>query len=235
MVITGERTVPGIWHENYWFRRHEVVYDDIATRVRGKRLLEAGSGEGYGACLLRDAGAQVTALDYDAYSVDHARAAYPGLTVVRGNLVSLPFDDAGFDTVVSLQTIEHLWDQDAFIAECHRVLRPGGDLWISTPNTLTFPPGNIYHPKELTAAELRAVVGAHFGEVELVGLFHGTRLADWERAHGPLVEAQIADEPDGWPEHVASFVQSVTCADFDIETRNLDDSLDLIAHAVRGR
>ncbi|MDN5854568.1 MAG: SAM-dependent methyltransferase, partial [Actinomycetia bacterium] len=54
LPITGERTVPGIWHENYWFRRHEVVYERVAEFVAGLDVLEAGCGEGYGARLLAD-------------------------------------------------------------------------------------------------------------------------------------------------------------------------------------
>ena len=51
LALTGERTVPGIARENYWFRRHLVVYEALAPRCRGV-VLEAGCGEGYGADLL---------------------------------------------------------------------------------------------------------------------------------------------------------------------------------------
>ena len=42
LVLTGERTAPGIAEENYWFRRHEVAYAHIVDACRGRRLLEAG-------------------------------------------------------------------------------------------------------------------------------------------------------------------------------------------------
>lgn len=235
MVITGERTVPGIWHENYWFRRHEVVYEWVASHVAGLQVLEAGCGEGYGADLLARSAAGVVALDYDAYATRHARAAYPDVPVVRGNLVALPLADRSVDAVVSLQTIEHLWDQPTFVAECVRVLRPGGLLVISTPNTLTFPPGNIYHPRELEPHELAALVEP-VADVEVhLGLRHGPRLRSWEDEHGSIVDAQIAGAPDTWSAATRAVVRDVSTADFDLLDDGLEDSLDLVITARRPR
>ena len=107
MEITGERTVPGVEHENYWFRRHEAVYEWLLPYVREADVLEAGAGEGYGAGMMATAAA-VVALDYDADAARHAAVTYPDVPVVRGNLVSLRFADGCFDVVVSLQTVEHL-------------------------------------------------------------------------------------------------------------------------------
>ncbi len=139
MQVTGERTVPGVAHENYWFRRHQVMYEWLLPYVGGADVLEAGASEGYGADLMRPVAASVAALDYDADAVRHVASTYPHVPVVHGNLVRLPFADDCFDAVVSLQTVEHLWDQETFVGECVRVLRPGGRFIASTPNRLTFP------------------------------------------------------------------------------------------------
>lgn len=231
MVITGERTVPGIWHENYWFRRHEVVYESLLTIVDGQKVLEAGCGEGYGAQLLAARAGSVHAIDYDDYATGFVRQAYPTIPVVRGNLVTLPYADACFDVVVSLQTIEHLWDQGAFLAECIRVLRPGGSLVVSTPNTLTFPPGNIYHPKEMAPAELRDLVMTHAEIVRFEGLHHGAVLDAWEQEHGSIVDAQITRPHGQWSAELALSVRDVTTASFELGPSNLDESLDLVAFA----
>ena len=227
MIITGERTVPGIWHENYWFRRHEVVYSAVTALVADRVVLEAGCGEGYGAALLAEQARVVHALDYDDYAVTHVRRTYPRLPVVRANLVELPLANTTYDVVISLQTIEHLWDQRAFVAECVRVLRPGGVLVISTPNTLTFPPGNVYHPNELAASELRDLVSEHADIDDLVGLHHGAGLARWEAEHGSLVDAQIATSYESWPPHLTERVTSVTTDDFELRSGDMNDLDDL--------
>lgn len=233
MVITGERTVPGIWHENYWFRRHEVVYLRIADLATGTDVLEAGCGEGYGAQLLSNHAKSLHALDYDDYATGHVRAAYPGVSVLRANLVQLPYADDSFDVVASLQTIEHLWNQEAFVAECLRVLRPGGTIVISTPNTLTFPPGNIYHPKELTPDELRSLLTASTIITVFEGLGHGPELTTWEGANGSIIDAQIARPYDEWDADLIEAVKTVTVDDFVFTTDELNESLDLIVVAQK--
>ena len=233
LPITGERTVPGVWHENYWFRRHEAVYVAAAIELGDAVVLEAGCGEGYGAQLLAKKARRVVAMDYDEYAIAHVGRAYPALIVVRGNLVALPYADDTYDVVVSLQTVEHLWDQDEFVAECRRVLRPGGQLILSTPNRLTFPPGNWYHTRELTTAELTDLVADHLRVEQVAGLWHGPRLTAWESEHGSCVTAQLAGPPETWPPGLTALVRSTTYADFTIRPAD-DTALDLLLVAVRG-
>ena len=72
--------------ENYWFRRHEVVYQRLAGRCAGRDVLEAGCGEGYGADLIAGVARRVIGLDYDESAVAHVRARYPRVEVQQGNL-----------------------------------------------------------------------------------------------------------------------------------------------------
>jgi SAM-dependent methyltransferase len=245
LTLTGERTIPDLDVENYWFRRHEVVYQRLAPRCAGREVLEAGCGEGYGADLISGVARRLVALDYDEATVAHVRARYPQVEAVHGNLAQLPLGDASVDVVVNFQVIEHLWDQAQFVNECARVLRPSGVLMVSTPNRITFSPGrdtpiNPFHTRELNAEELTALlVDAGFASVSMSGVFHGTRLAEMDARHGgSIIEAQIAravaDAP--WPAQLLADVAAVTAADFDIvsaQARDIDDSLDLVAIAVR--
>jgi SAM-dependent methyltransferase len=247
LTLTGERTIPDLDIENYWFRRHEVVYERLATRCAGRDVLEAGCGEGYGADLLAGVARRVVAVDYDEAAVTHVRSRYPRVEVMQANLAELPLDDASMDVVANFQVIEHLWDQGQFVRECLRVLRPGGLLMMSTPNRITFSPGrdtpiNPFHTRELNADELtELLVDAGFCDVAIRGLFHGPRLQEMDARHGgSIIDAQIAravaDAP--WTPELTADVAAVTTADFDMvdsndSDRDIDNSLDLIAIAVR--
>ncbi|MET1073829.1 MAG: class I SAM-dependent methyltransferase [Umezawaea sp.] len=242
LPLTGERTVPGIDVENYWFRRHEAAYLDLIGYCADAVVLEAGCGEGYGARLIAGRAARVVALDYDAVTAAHVGAAYPELAVVRGNLAALPLRTASVDVVANLQVIEHLWDQEQFVAECVRVLRPGGRLLMTTPNRLTFSPGldkphNPFHTRELAPDELRELLTVDGLEVEvLAGLRHGERLLALDAAlGGSIIDAQVDVVLSGgeWSSELLAAVTSVRADDFAITTDDLGTSLDLVAVAVR--
>ena len=232
LPLTGERTAPGIWHENYWFARHDAAYRWITANLPidpTGRVLDAGCGEGYGAEQLRLAGADsVTGLDYEHTTLRHVRRVYPQLNVVRGNLVQSAFATGTFDLVTSLQTIEHLWEQPRFVSECARIVKPTGTLVLSTPNRLTFPSGNWYHTRELTPAEFAELLEPHFDIKQALGLRHGGRLVEWEAQYGSCVDGQLAAEHDAWDANLAELVTSTTHEDFEIRPGDLDESLDLI-------
>jgi SAM-dependent methyltransferase len=251
LTLTGERTLPAIAEENYWFRRHQAAYQFLTTEIvagtiEAGRLLEVGAGEGYGAALLAERAGPVCAIDYDPAAIAHLAGRYRQLQAVRANLAALPVAEDTIDTVVSLQVIEHVWDHRQFLAECARVLRPGGRLVLSTPNRLTFSPGagpadrpvNPFHTHEFTADELAGLVrSAGFRQLRCYGLLAGPRLSELDRRHrrfGGLVPAQLAVPAADWTDQLRADVESVTAADFvltesdRLDDCGLDDCLDLI-------
>jgi SAM-dependent methyltransferase len=199
--LTGERTLPDVPEENYWYRRHLVVYDWIATQIRGLRVIDMACGEGYGADVLARAGAaSVVGVDANPDAHEHARLRY-----VRDNLrferdMVERFDEP-CDAVVFLQTIEHVQDPAALL-ERFKALLPSaaGTVYVSTPNVLTLAPpgaersGNPWHVHEYRPEEFAALCRAHFGSVALFGLFHARKLAlhqvalrlGWDAVHARL-------------------------------------------------
>ncbi|HET8566312.1 MAG TPA: class I SAM-dependent methyltransferase [Solirubrobacterales bacterium] len=233
LPLTGERTLPDVPEENYWYRRHLVVYEWIAQRVTGKRVVDMACGEGYGSNVLAERAASVVGVDANPEAHEHARLRY-----VRPNLRFERDLVEGFsepcDAVVFLQTIEHVQDAGAILEHFKSMLAPGGVAYVSTPNVLTLaPPGaersdNPWHVHEYRADEFRALCEAHFPRVELLGLFHARKLRahelaiklGWDRVHkalrltGPFYER---------------FTPAIAASDFALRTENLDAALDFVA------
>ena len=184
LALTGERTLPDVPEENYWYRRHLVVYEWIARRVTGLDVVDMACGEGYGASLLADSARSVVGVDANPEAHEHARLRYArdGVRFARA-----PID--GFeeqcDVISFLQTIEHVEDPGAVLDHFRSLLRPGGVAFISTPNVLTLAPkgaersGNPWHVHEYHAEEFAGLLAAHFPKIELYGLYHARKL----RAH----------------------------------------------------
>ena len=193
LQLTGERTLPDVPEENYWFRRHLVVYEWIASRVGGRRVVDLACGEGYGSAVLARTAVSVVGVDANPDAFEHARLKYSGPKLrFERNMIELWEGDV--DCVVFLQTIEHVQDPDAVLDRIRELIGRDGVAYVSTPNVLTLAPegeersGNPWHVKEYRAEEFRALCERHFGSVELLGLFHARKL----RAH------QVAIERLGW-------------------------------------
>jgi SAM-dependent methyltransferase len=233
LPLTGERTLPDVPEENYWFRRHLAVYEWIAARVRGATLADLACGEGYGSNVLAEAAADVVGVDANPDAHEHARLRYrrPNLRFERTLVESF---DQPRDAIVFLQTIEHIEDPGGLL---DRFGELAAVSYVSTPNRLTLaPPGadksdNPWHLREYTAAEYRELVGPRFASVELFGVFHARKLrlhelalkAGWDRIHPTLrLTGPFYDR----------FVPAISAADFELRHEadcDLDRALDFVA------
>jgi SAM-dependent methyltransferase len=233
LPLTGERTLPDVPEENYWYRRHLVVYEWIAARAGGLRVVDMACGEGYGSNVLASEAASVVGVDANPEAHEHARLRYtrPNLRFQR-DLVE------GFsepcDAVVFLQTIEHVQDAGAILEHFKSMLTPGGVAFVSTPNLLTLaPPGaeksdNPWHVHEYRAEEFRRLCADHFPRLELYGLFHARKL----RAHELAIKL-------GWDSvhkrlgltkpFYDLFTPAIAASDFALRKGNLDAALDFVA------
>jgi SAM-dependent methyltransferase len=234
LELTGERTLPDVPEENYWYRRHLVVYEWIAERAAGKRVIDMACGEGYGSNLMARLGAaSVVGVDANPEAHEHARLRYerPNLRFARDLVESF---SEPCDAVVFLQTIEHVQDPGAILEHFKSMLSPGGVAFVSTPNLLTLaPPGaeksdNPWHIKEYRAEEFRELCEGHFERVEMLGLFHARRLRaheiairlGWDAVHKRLgITRPFYDR----------FTPAISTADFRLRSAPLEKSLDFLA------
>ena len=232
--LTGERTLPDVPEENYWFQRHLAVYEWIAERAHGRRIVDLACGEGYGSAVLGRTAASVVGVDANPEAFEHARLKYTGGAVrFERDMVETWTGDV--DCVVFLQTIEHVQDPGAVLDRLRELVGPGGVAYVSTPNVLTLAPagaersGNPWHVREYKPEEYRELCARHFAHVELLGLFHARRL----RAH------QWAIEHAGWDAVHARlgitkpfydrFTPAISVRDFRLRRDGLERALDLLA------
>jgi ubiquinone/menaquinone biosynthesis C-methylase UbiE len=171
LEFTGERIVPGKTAEAL-FREHEERYIFAGQYVSGKDVLDVACGTGVGSSFLRGAGARrVWGLDIDLDAIAFAKARYGDCEFAESDATDLCLPDSSVDVVVSFETLEHLKDQQKFLMECRRVLRPGGMLICSTPNLgiSRWWTSNPFHVREFYPMEFKELVASVFPSVELFG------------------------------------------------------------------
>jgi 2-polyprenyl-3-methyl-5-hydroxy-6-metoxy-1,4-benzoquinol methylase len=181
LSLTGERTLPDVPEENYWYRRHLVVYKWIAQQLGGLSAIDMACGEGYGSDVLAQSAASVVGVDANPEAHEHARLRYgrENLRFARDLVESF---SEPTDAVVFLQTIEHLQDPGAVLEHFRSLVGEHGMVFLSTPNVLTLAPAgaersdNPWHVHEYHAEEFEGLCREHFASVRMYGLFHARKL-----------------------------------------------------------
>jgi SAM-dependent methyltransferase len=233
LALTGERTLPDVPEENYWFRRHLAAYEWIAPRVAGLTVADLACGEGYGSDVLAQSAAEVVGVDANPEAHEHARLRYQRANLRFERDLVESYDRPG-DAIVFLQTIEHVQQPGELLAGFARIAPAS---YVSTPNRLTLAPQgaekseNPWHLREYTAAEYRELLTPHFAQVEIYGVFHAGKLrwhelalaAGWDRVHRALrITKPFYDR----------FVPAIAASDFSLRPESdcdLDRALDFVA------
>ena len=164
-----------------WVKREHLERFKFAARfMREKVVLDCACGKGIGSAeFVKTAPGYIVAVDRSLTSLHDAGSLAAGdrFAAVAGDALRLPFFGGSFDVVVSLETLEHLADRQAFLSEVHRVLRADGLFICSTPNRSVTHPGapgsvapmNRYHACEYSIEEFKALVAQYFCNLEMYG------------------------------------------------------------------
>lgn len=178
---TKERALPlhvGQSVEDYLiYLKHVALYIFAQAYCANKRVLDLGSGEGYGSTVLADAARFVVCADYSIQALTHAKETYARANVafVVCDAQALPFASAFFEQVVSFEVIEHIPDVSQYLKEIRRVSVNAGQIIISTPNRslrlLPFQrPWNRFHLREYDARDLLREMQTVFASVQIAGI-----------------------------------------------------------------
>lgn len=168
-IYTTEITSDRLVSDNPLHQRLLKPYVVSKEWIRGN-LLEVGCGEGRGIPWVLPHTVSYSAIDKISDAIEVLKGKYPTGKFIAGNLPPLPYADSSFDAVISFQVIEHIEDDELFLKEIHRVLRPGGTALVTTPNRPMSLSRNPWHVREYTAEELKALASKIFSEVEMKGI-----------------------------------------------------------------
>jgi len=250
--FTGER--PG-WGKDFDYdeSRHLAAYLYAHSLAAGKRVLDAGCGEGFGTVTLADVAASVIGVDYSAEAIRACRAKWskPNLRFQQLDLTNPGDFDERFDLVLNFQVLEHIADEIPFLEGLKARVAPGGSLLLTTPNILKTFSENPYHLREYTAEELRALLSKVFSKVTLRGMHGNAKVSEFDRGRERAVKRILRLDPLGirnlLPSSLVNFAfaklsvlvrrqarQSAGQAlirpdDFHVADERIDEALDLVA------
>lgn len=166
---TAERVSQRDASDNYVFQRSLLAYVYAAERVSG-RVLEIGTGSGYGVEVVAPAAEHFVTIDKYIPAMElieaHNNVEFREMTVPP--LAGIA--DGSVDCVISFQVIEHIKRDEEFVREVHRVLKKGGIFIVSTPNRPMSLTRNPWHVREYSAEEFSALLGGVFESVEPMGV-----------------------------------------------------------------
>ena len=179
-TVAAERLSDTEWLPRWTRLEHEARFQFISAHVSGKYVIDCACGAGIGSNIFALSGAAlVEGIDSSPAAILAAEQAFqlPNLRFSLGDATALPSADNSVDLYISLESIEHVEDDDRFISEAFRVLKPGGVLICSTPNREVTNPGlpptgkpwNPYHVREYTLAELTGKLAQHFAIQQVFG------------------------------------------------------------------
>ena len=177
-----ERIVPGTAEWEAFYGNHIQRYRFAKERldiIKPRKILDAACGVGYGSNFLQQQGdIEIVAIDRskDALAIANKQFVSGKVKFMEDDCHTLArsAESAPFDAIVSFETLEHLPQPEAFLKSCNRVLKNGGMLVISTPNScVSSPDGKLeweFHEKEYNPFEFVELLEKNgFGNIELYG------------------------------------------------------------------
>lgn len=237
---TSERIIPELYEESVeqWilFLKHKYAYELALSFIKETdRVLEIGCGDGYGAILLSDSGANVVAIDVDNDSISYAKRKYDkenlSFELYDGKVIDYP--SQSFDVIVSFQVIEHVTDVKAYLNNIKRLLKSEGLLIITTPNrtyrlTAEQKPWNEFHLREYDLHSLMKEVLGIIPDSRFYAVKACDEIQSIEKERCRSSRADYNETEFHYVFKRANYKEFYSTKDFFISQDDIDDGLDLL-------
>ena len=175
LSFSTEITSSKITSDNPLFQRTLKAYLLISKQIHGN-VLEIGCGEGYGLDLILEQTSALTVIDKSKHVLHTIKKKYPKITTIHQKAPPLKhLEDNTFDVVFSFQVIEHIKEADLLIKDIHRVLKPNGKAYITTPNSKKTIARNPWHYKEYNYTEISKLIEKTFKNYSIKGIQGNTK------------------------------------------------------------
>ncbi|HEY0654012.1 MAG TPA: class I SAM-dependent methyltransferase [Chryseosolibacter sp.] len=187
-IFTTEITSDQITSDNPIHQRLFKAYVVAQDYVKGN-VLEVGCGEGRGVDLLIRKSESFTAVDKIESLIKNLSEKFPQGKFMSMNIPPLgSLKDNTYDYVVSFQVIEHIKNDELFLREIHRVLKPGGIALLTTPNRKMSLTRNPWHVREYLPQELKSLAAKIFSDAEMKGITGNDKVMQYYRENKKSVE-----------------------------------------------
>lgn len=175
---TAERVSHKDLSDNYVFQRSLLAYVEAARLVKGN-VLEIGTGSGYGVEIIAPHTEHFLTIDKFMTELELPADLQDKVEQRQMSVPPIDLPDNTFDCVITFQVIEHIQDDESFVREIARVLKPGGQLIVTTPNKKMSLTRNPWHIREYTITELKDLLAKYFTQVEAKGVFGNEKVMDY--------------------------------------------------------
>ena len=191
ILQTAERSSHLDPSDNVIFQRHLIAYKEAANLIKGT-VLEIGSGEGYGLLELVPKSDRYIAVDKYHTDIPKELDKNKEIIFIQSEVPPLSqVQDNSVDFVVTFQVIEHIQDDVLFLKEIHRVLKPGGQAIITTPNILMSLAPSPWHVREYNPKEMHNLLASCFTNITLKGVFGNDIVMEYYKSNKESVERII--------------------------------------------
>ena len=179
ILQTAERSSHLDPSENVIYQRHLIAYKEAAKLISGT-VLEIGSGEGYGIMELAPLADNYIAVDKYNTEISDELMKTNNITFIQTEVPPLKeIEDNSIDFVVTFQVIEHINDDKMFLKEIYRVLKPGGKVILTTPNSMMSLTRNPWHIREYNPEQMGEMLKNSFDNYDLKGVLGNDKVMDY--------------------------------------------------------